>query len=403
MKQTQRKNHKIMLTVLVVMLVTASLICAFAVLNSHAATAVDVTIPVRQNVTSNTGNEATRVFSYRLTPANPSNPMPAGSAGGVYNFTITGNQEINIPAIRFTELGDFVYEVRAVVSDRVGHVYDTRTYVVIISVMNSPTGNGFHYTMVLQDRDNPNAPKPEAIVFNHSYQLDMVTISGAKTWDHGTNPMANRPTSITVRLMDGETQVASAVVRAADHWSWSFVVPRLRADGTEIQYTITEDPIPGYEPRINGFNITNVHESVGDVPPSYITLQGEKTWTHGANPVSQRPSSIVVLILQGNTVVRRIPLTAADGWRWTTTVPEFDANGNRITYRVFEENVPMYTVTVNGMNMNNRFVSPDFEGDTPQTGESNTILIGAALAGVSLVGIILLVFKRRNNEVEGVL
>ena len=403
MKQTQRKKHKIILVALVMMLVTASLVCAFAALNSHAAPSVDVTFPVRQNVTSNTGNEATREFTYRITPANPSNPMPAGTVGGVYDFTITGNQQVNIPAIRFTELGDFVYEVRAVVSNRVGHVYDTRVYNVIISIMNSPTGDGLNYTIILQDGDNTNAPKPEAIVFNHSYQLDMVTISGAKTWDHGTNPVANRPTSITVRLMDGETQVASAVVRAADHWSWSFVVPRLRTDGTEIQYTITEDPIAGYEPHINGFNITNIHESVGDVPPSYITLQGEKTWTHGTNPVSGRPSSIVVLVLQGDTVVRRIPLTAADGWRWTTTVPEFDANGNRITYRVFEENVPMYTVTVNGMNMNNRFVNQEFPGDTPQTGEDNTMLIGAALAGFSLIGIILIVFKRRNNEVEEVL
>ncbi len=73
-------------------------------------------------------------------------------------------------------------------------------------------------------------------------------VTGIKTWEDQENAEGLRPESITVRLhADGE-EVDSRVVTAEEDWTWSFTgLDFYDGDGRVICYTITEDPVPGYE------------------------------------------------------------------------------------------------------------------------------------------------------------
>ncbi|MCL2655007.1 MAG: Cna B-type domain-containing protein [Coriobacteriia bacterium] len=91
-------------------------------------------------------------------------------------------------------------------------------------------------------------PKPEEVI-----------ISGAKTWRHGSNPVVKRPTLIVVNAMDGNTIVATDLITESDGWMWTFKLPKTRANGKVINYTISEDPVFGYSTKVNGYNLTNTY------------------------------------------------------------------------------------------------------------------------------------------------
>ena len=410
---TIRRQARIFLAVSLV------LVCLLGVLSMPAVSAsgtTAVTLTVQQNLITNVPGAPNRAFTYRLVPLESTNPMPTGSRTDGYIFSANGTEGVQIGPITFTALGVYSYELSVVpdTESESRYIYDTRVYRIDIHVMNDTpdnlsASNLTAMVLVFEGREAVSGNKVGEILFEHRYEADttepeMITISGTKTWEHGSNPADQRPESITVHVMDGERTAASAIITEADHWMWEFRLPGTRADGSEIIYTLTEDPVEGYEMRITGFNITNIHESVGR-QDDYITLGGQKTWDFGSDPVNQRPGSITVLVKNGDTVVERVTITANDNWRWTATVPRTDANGNTINYTIGEENVPRYTLTVNGFDLHNRFVHADFPGDNPKTGDGRNILFWSAVAAVSAIGFMGLMFivlkkKTKKEEIE---
>ena len=80
-----------------------------------------------------------------------------------------------------------------------------------------------------------------------------VTISGEKHWDDNNNATGKRPASITVKLMNGETVVDTKTVSVdkGGKWAYSFEASKYTDEGTQISYTIAEDPVTGYEKVAN--------------------------------------------------------------------------------------------------------------------------------------------------------
>lgn len=120
----------------------------------------------------------------------------------------------------------------------------------------------------------------------NSYTPETIKISGSKTWDDADNQDGKRPESITIRLYANGEEAGGHVqtVTAADGWSWKFTdLPKFE-DGEEIIYTISEDQVSGYQPEIDGYDITNSHTPVktestpetGDrgTPALWIVLMG---------------------------------------------------------------------------------------------------------------------------------
>ena len=195
---------------------------------------------------------------------------------------------------------------------------------------------------------------------------ETVIINGTKTWKHGTNPADKQPTEITINIKVGEQVIISEKVTAENHWKWSFELPKHDAAGKEIAYTVDEVDVPGYTKTIDGTNITNEYDA-----PEEVEINGSKTWDHGSN--TARPTSIVVYIKNGNEVVAAKRVTETDGWKWTFTLPKFDADGKEIKYTIEEETLKNYKLEkVDGFNLHNKFISTDYPGDptpnNPQPG-----------------------------------
>ncbi|MGI6510234.1 MAG: Cna B-type domain-containing protein [Erysipelotrichaceae bacterium] len=101
----------------------------------------------------------------------------------------------------------------------------------------------------------------------NSYQPETITIMGEKTWEDENNARGHRPESITIRLFKNGLEIDFRVVTKAEDWSWTFKdLPKYENDQL-IEYTIEEDPVPGYESHISGYNVTNCHKD-DPVPPT---------------------------------------------------------------------------------------------------------------------------------------
>ena len=93
----------------------------------------------------------------------------------------------------------------------------------------------------------------------NTHEIEKTKVEGAKTWSDSEDADEIRPASITIHLMVGETEIDKKTVTEADGWKWSFTDLDKYADGKEIEYTITEDKVDGYDQTISGYDVTNTH------------------------------------------------------------------------------------------------------------------------------------------------
>ena len=180
----------------------------------------------------------------------------------------------------------------------------------------------------------------------------LIDISGSKTWDDNNNQDGKRPGKIVINLLADGTKVGSKEVTAANGWSWNFTdLPKYKDAGTKIEYTIAEDAVADYIAKVEGYNVTNMHN------PATIDISGGKTWDDNDNQDGKRPGSIKIrLYADGTELTDKAQIvTAADNWKWTfTNLPKY-ANGREIVYTISEDAVTNYTTSVRGYNVTNTY------------------------------------------------
>ncbi|MBQ5318500.1 MAG: Cna B-type domain-containing protein [Oscillospiraceae bacterium] len=179
---------------------------------------------------------------------------------------------------------------------------------------------------------------------------EKITISGQKTWVGGDEN--NRP-QVTVNLLAGGKNVASQTVSAPD-WEFEFTGLDRYADGEEIVYSVSENPIEGYTPSYtvvgNNVTITNTYT------PGKTFLNVTKEWDDAGDQDGIRPDNVTVELLANNTVIKTQVLSASNNWTFFIDLDIADAQGNTIVYSVREKDVPDgYTSSVSG-NIANGFV-----------------------------------------------
>ena len=180
------------------------------------------------------------------------------------------------------------------------------------------------------------SPKVEGQTITNSHTPEQVKVSGQKVWDDADDQDGKRPTSITVKVMDGSTVVDRLEVTAANGWKFeSKDLPKYR-NGQEIAYTLTEDAVAQYETKIDKFTITNSYT------PETVKVSGQKVWDDANNQDGKRPASIKVKILDGDKVVDELDVTAATDWKFESKDLPKNKKGKKINYTVLEE------VTVEG-------------------------------------------------------
>ena len=189
----------------------------------------------------------------------------------------------------------------------------------------------------------------EGFTITNTYDMDKVSVNVTKTWDHGDQPSANYPASVTVNLLaDGVATGATLVLNAANSWTGSFDDLDKYVGGAEIVYTVTEDAVANYTPVITGsasagFIITNTYNM------EKVSVDVAKAWDHGDQPIANYPASVTVNLL-ANGVATGKTLTLNAGNNWTGSFDDLDkyVGGDEIVYSVTEDAVANYTPVITG-------------------------------------------------------
>ncbi|MGY1465679.1 Cna B-type domain-containing protein (plasmid) [Bacillus toyonensis] len=169
-------------------------------------------------------------------------------------------------------------------------------------------------------------------------------VEGTKTWkdDNATD----RPSLIKVDLLQNGKIVDTKEVTAATEWKYTFEkLQAYDANGVAYKYEVKEQPIAGYEPKVNGYDITNT--KVGQTK-----VEGTKTWKD--DNAKDRPEMITVDLLQNGTVIATQEVSKVTGWKYEfKDLAAYDTEGKAYKYEVKEQAVPGYESKVSGTDITN--------------------------------------------------
>ena len=141
------------------------LLMMLAALAPMAAEASDgqLRLTVEQTFTSSSAS-VDNVFTYRLKGQGAGTPMPSGSTGEGYTFTIAGSHSIEIGPMVYDKASIYRYELYQVIAAELpGYTYDTRVYTLEVYV-----DAWRNVELVVWNRDGT---KAEKIRFENAYYV----------------------------------------------------------------------------------------------------------------------------------------------------------------------------------------------------------------------------------------
>lgn len=130
-----------------------------------AATIAFVDPPVRKRILGGVP-ASDAVFRFALTADDPSFPMPAGSSGGAKTVQITGEGEVELGTMTFTNPGTYAYTLRELDDGVKGYTYDTTEWRIEI-VMTSEGSRLVLASHVYKDGTEVTA---DACTFENAYE-----------------------------------------------------------------------------------------------------------------------------------------------------------------------------------------------------------------------------------------
>jgi len=202
------------------------------------------------------------------------------------------------------------------------------------------------------------------LTITNSYEPKTINIPVVKSWDDADNQDDIRPNNVTVNLLaDGEVESTTILDEERD-WQHTFTDLPVYENGTEINYTITENTVEDYSTSIeadpeveNGYIINNQHT------PDETSVTVTKAWDDSDNQDGNRPNDIQVqLLADGETQGEPVTLMEAEGWTYTWSGLDANADGEAIEYTVEEINAADdYTVSVDDRDHGNIIITNSSE------------------------------------------
>lgn len=184
--------------------------------------------------------------------------------------------------------------------------------------------------------------KSFVLINTHVDETKNITIT--KAWNDGNNQDGLRPKTITAVVNGSDGSARFVQLFEGQNWATNLNnLPKYK-NGTEIQYTVKENAIPGYETEIkqtgDSYAITNSHT------PAVVTVSAVKVWDDANNQDGIRPSLIQVTLTGSNGSVRNAAITKNDGWTYQfKNLPKYK-NGMKIDYTLQEANSNPYTYEI---------------------------------------------------------
>ncbi len=220
--------------------------------------------------------------------------------------------------------------------------------------------------------------------------IEKVSVSVEKKWIGKEGALAK-----VELLADGVVKERVTLSKATNDWKYRFTnLAKYASDGHEIEYTVREEKVEGYETTISGtaksgYTITN--RITGKV-----TIAVRKKW------IGKEGNRVVVNLYANGKKVGSQALTKDKDWQYTFTNLEKYENGQEIEYTVKEEKVEGYTTKIEG-DMKSGYTIINKENSkkakTSRTSDDHQgMMYGGLLMSsiMSMLGIVIM--KRREME-----
>ncbi|MDA1646676.1 MULTISPECIES: Cna B-type domain-containing protein, partial [unclassified Bacillus cereus group] len=222
------------------------------------------------------------------------------------------------------------------VSEATGWKYEFKDLVI-----NDVAGTAYKYEVKEQPVDGYESKVNGYDITNT--KVGKTSVAGTKTWKGGTE---EEHKVIKVDLLQNGTVIATQEVSKETGWKYEFKdLIAFDENGKAYKYEVKEQPVDGYESKVNGYDITNT--KVGETK-----VEGTKTWND--DNAKDRPEMIKVDLLQNGKVVDTKDVTVTTNWKYTfEKLQAYDANGAAYKYTVKEQAVPGYESKVNGTDIIN--------------------------------------------------
>ena len=345
--QTERKNKKT--AVFTAMLLAVSLLLsglaapeARAVQpgGEKAEDPIEFSVPMTLLLSGEGAGEQDMTFRFRMTADTSDAPMPGGD-GNIVELSGAGEGVFGPVSVQVT--GTYDYTIRQITEERAEWTLDETVYHAHVFVyLNDEEKLVASVTLEKEGQEE----KPKEVRFENSYERELTSVNGSKTWDDADDQDGVRPESITVRLRADGRVVDTKTVTAADDWKWAFVRLPKYEKGTAVTYTVTEDAVTGYSTEVSRYNVKNTRT------PDETSVTVSKVWEDDNDRDGVRPAAVTVTLLADGREAG-IPDAAAElneGNNWTYTWKNLPLNaaGKAVVYTVREDQTPGYRTAVSG-------------------------------------------------------
>lgn len=195
--------------------------------------------------------------------------------------------------------------------------------------------------------------KIDGVNITNTHTPETTTVTGSKLWHDQDNQDGIRPNKITAILYANGVEVDRQIVTEETNWVYTFTDLPKNSNGKEIEYTIKEIPVPGYNLTVNDINLLNTHAV------DKTKISGTKTWDDDNNNDGKRPKSIIVYLYADGERIKQQEVTPDKSGVWSYEFDNLDKykNGQEIKYTIQEEPIPHYETTINGTNLVNHYTS----------------------------------------------
>lgn len=184
--------------------------------------------------------------------------------------------------------------------------------------------------------------KSFTLINTHVDETKNITIT--KAWNDENNQDGLRPKSITAVVNGSDGSARFVQLFESQNWTTSLNnLPKYK-NSTEVQYTVKENTISGYETEIkqtgDSYTITNTHA------PAVVTVSVVKIWDDENNQDGIRPSLIQVTLTGSDGSTHNAAITKNDGWTYQfKDLPQYK-NGVKIDYTLQEADSNPYTYEI---------------------------------------------------------
>lgn len=306
-------------------------------------------------------------------------PLDSGKTDARGMLTFPNRQERLVPGL-------YLVVGRRLVTER--YTYTTEPFLIALPNLENDT---WRYDVTASPKhtrtENPPVPPDD--------KDDWRVI---KIWQDDVEEL--RPDEVVIELLKDGTVYDTVRLNAKNNWrhTWKSL-PKYHADGSAIEWRVTEQPLKRYTVRIsrdgNTFLVVNTYNPQSPDEDS-TTRTVIKRWDD-AGYEQKRPDTITATLLKDGTVYDTRTISRTDSWQYTWSgIPRYSPDGTEIVWTIQENAVPGYISSIRETGDTFILTNTPEHQKLPQTG-----LLWWPVPVLAAAGLLLTAYNLRRDAAAG--